>query len=195
MAAASRRLRLSWTLVAAALVTAGGASARTPPAPCRAPAYRQFDFFLGEWDASDAGQTTVKAHNSVTRMLDGCAVREVYRRVDGYEGESFSLYDAARRVWHQSWTTNRGELLLLEGGLHDGAMVLIGRDAATTGADALLRGVWRRQPDGSVRETADRSTDGGVHWTPVFDIDFHRADRGPLARAAEPRDPSRSSGS
>jgi hypothetical protein len=48
----------------------------------------------------------------------------VYRRRDGYEGESFTTYDPARRSWHQSWVTNRGELLLLDGAGRGHAIVL-----------------------------------------------------------------------
>jgi hypothetical protein len=118
-------------------------------------------------------------------------VREVYRRLDGYAGESFSVYDATRRAWHQSWATNRGELLLLDGALKDGAMVLVAHDAPTNGVESLLRGVWRRQPDGSVRETAERSTDGGAHWGPVFDLEFRRATRRSFTPPDDPPSPSR----
>jgi hypothetical protein len=51
----------------------------------------------------------------VTSVLGGCALREVYERGDGLLGESLSLYDASHRRWHQSWFTNRGGPLPLEG--------------------------------------------------------------------------------
>jgi hypothetical protein len=149
-----------------------------PPAPaCTWAEYHEFDFFLGDWDVYDVGASTVKAHNTVTRMLAGCAVREVYRRADGYAGESFSVYDAPRGRWHQSWVTNRGELLLLDGGLKDGAMVLTGSEAGARGTSSLIRGVWLSESDGSVRETAHRSIDGGKSWIPEFDIVFRRGGR------------------
>ena len=167
-------------LVAAVSTVLGARRHAVAPAPaptCTRPEYHQFDFFLGDWDVYDVGASTVKAHNAVTRMLAGCAVREVYRRADGYAGESFSMYDAPRGRWHQSWVTNRGELLLLDGGLKDGTMVLTGSEAAANGAASLIRGVWLPEDDGSVRETAKRSTDGGKSWTPEFDIVMRRAAR------------------
>ena len=40
-----------------------------------------------------------------------------------------------------------------------------------TGDSSLLRGTWIPQR-GSVRETAQRSKNGGATWEPVFDIVF-----------------------
>ncbi len=143
-----------------------------PEAPCRAPEFRQFDFFAGDWDTYDVDSATkVVARNRVTPILGGCVLHEVYEGRDGLRGESYSIYDAARRVWHQSWVTNRGQLLLLDGGLKGDSMVLTGTDRAADGATSLLRGIWYRQV-GAVRETALRSTDGGKTWKPVFDILF-----------------------
>jgi hypothetical protein len=164
-------------------LTAGGRQVRvtpttpvtptpTPPASCATPEFRQFDFFAGDWDTYDmADRSKVVARNRVTVVLDGCAVREVYEQDDGMVGESLSIYDASRRRWHQSWVTNRGGLLLLNGGLEGERMVLTGPDRAADGTPSLLRGVWWR--DGAdVREKAERSVDGGKTWTPVFDIVF-----------------------
>jgi hypothetical protein len=146
---------------------------RAGPGPaCAAPEYRQFDFFAGDWDTYDvADSTRIVARNRVTSMLDGCALREVYEQNDGLRGESFSAYDAARKVWHQSWVTNGGVLLLLDGRLERDRMVLTGTEHRATGESSLLRGIWSAE-GANVRETAERSTDGGKTWTPVFDIVF-----------------------
>jgi hypothetical protein len=153
-------------------------AALRPAGPCSAPPFRQFDFFAGDWDTydvADSGRMT--ARNRVTPILDGCVLREDYRQHDGLVGESYSLYDAARQVWHQSWVTNRGTLLLLEGGLEGGRMVLTGTEHHPDGSTSLLRGIWWTEGDG-VREQAERSTDGGRTWTGVFDIVF-RPHHGP----------------
>jgi hypothetical protein len=148
------------------------ASQRAAAARCEAAAYRQFDFFAGDWDAYDVSDPRkIVARNHVTPMVDGCALREVYEQNDGMRGESFSAYDATRRVWHQSWVTNRGELLLLDGKLEGTRMVLTATERHDDGSASLLRGVWWR--DGAtVRERAVRSTDAGKTWAPVFDIVF-----------------------
>jgi hypothetical protein len=158
-------------------VTAGRAQDSTPgkpAAPCGAPEFHQFDFWLGDWDAFDAAEPgKLVARNQVTPMLGGCAVREVYRQSDGLVGESFSTYDASRGRWHQSWVTNRGTLLLLDGGFEGDRMRLTATQTSPAGTESLLRGVWYRA-GAAVRETVDRSTDGGKTWSLVFDILFQR---------------------
>lgn len=153
--------------VASPLPAAGHASA-----PCGASAYRQFDFFAGDWDTFDAqAPDKVVARNTVKVILDGCVIHEDYRQDDGLHGESYSLYDAARKAWHQSWVTNRGDLLLLDGGMQGRRMVFRGIERKAGKRDALVRAVWYRQGDG-VRETAERSLDGGKTWKTEFDILF-----------------------
>jgi len=173
-----RAVALLMVLAASTIVlTAGGPQVRptstVPPSPsCATPEFRQFDFFAGDWDTYDVTDPSkVVARNRVTVVLDGCAVREVYEQDDGLVGESLSIYDASLRRWHQSWVTNRGGLLLLNGGLEGKRMVLTGPDRAADGTPSLLRGIWWR--DGAdVREQAERSANGGRTWTPVFDIVF-----------------------
>jgi DICT domain-containing protein len=82
-----------------------------------------------------------------------------------------AFYDASRKVWHQTWVTNRGQLLLIEGNAQDAAMVLAGMDRTTSGEERHVRGIWKRL-DGGVRETAFISTDGGKTWKPWFDLIF-----------------------
>jgi hypothetical protein len=138
---------------------------------CQAPEYKQFNFWVGDWDAFDAGSTVVVAHLKVNPLLDGCALREQYEGADGHKGESLSIYDASRKVWHQTWVTNRGELLTIEGGFKDGEMILTGADRTADGRERRVRGIWKAEGAG-VRETAVRSTDGGKTWQPWFDLIF-----------------------
>src|SRR6266404_549843 len=70
--------------------------------PCAASEYRQFDFWLGNWDVFDVrSPTSPAARIRVDRALDGCVLREDYQGIDGAKGQSFSLYDASRKLWHQ----------------------------------------------------------------------------------------------
>jgi len=146
---------------------------KTAPDPaCATAEYRQFDFFVGDWDTYDVGAPSkIVARNTVTYMLGGCAIREVYQQADGLVGESFSAYDAKRRVWHQSWITNRGQLLLLDGGMRGDSIVLTGPEKAADGSSSLVRGVWYREAMG-VHERGERSSDNGATWKPWFDIVF-----------------------
>jgi ketosteroid isomerase-like protein len=159
-------------------------AAQTSALPCSAAEYHQFDFWVGDWDAFDLDAKNAKvAHNRVDRILDGCVLLEDYRGENGSHGESFSIYDSNRKVWHQSWVTNHGVLLTIEGKMQNGEMVLTGSDHAD-GKERLVRGVWKPEADG-VRETAVRSTDGGKTWNPWFDLMFR-----PAAKSASSADPA-----
>jgi hypothetical protein len=160
---------------APAAAAPGAEPAHAPP--CSAPEYRQFDFWVGDWDAFDLDEhgrpaAAPVARNHVELILGGCVLREIYEATSGVVGQSFSIYDRSRQVWHQSWVTNRGTLLVIEGKLQGDRMVLSGTDPAFS-PPRLVRGVWYRA-EGGVRETADRSSDGGKTWQPWFDILFRR---------------------
>jgi hypothetical protein len=151
-------------------------SAATPPAVenqsgCAASTYRQFDFWLGDWDVFDSHTRAKVARVHVTRILEDCVLLEEYRGSDGHEGQSFSIYDAPRGVWHQTWVTNRGQLLVIEGNLRAGAMELSGSERLADGTARLVRGTWQPSHDG-VREVAVRSVDGGKTWSEWFDLIF-----------------------
>ena len=91
---------------------------------CLAPEYQQFDFWMGDWDVFDVDNpSTTVARVRVDHIPDGCVLREDYQGTDGLKGQSFSLYDVFRKVWHQNWVTNRGRLLVIEGQMQAGKMV------------------------------------------------------------------------
>jgi hypothetical protein len=141
---------------------------------CAAPVYRQFDFWLGDWDAFEiAKPSSPVARNRVTRILGACVLLEDYSRKGGLHGESFTIYDASRGIWHQSWVTNEGELLVIEGGFHDSQMILSGIQHMAGGKERQVRGIWKRV-EGGVRETATTSQDGGKTWQPWFDLIFRK---------------------
>jgi hypothetical protein len=139
---------------------------------CSSVPFHQFDFWIGDWDAFNVDKPDLPvARARVTRILEGCALLEVYEAANGVVGQSFSIYDAPRRVWHQSWVTNRGNLLVIEGGIQAGEMVLSGEDRSKEGEKRLVRGTWK-PVEGGVREIAVRSIDDGKTWAPWFDLVF-----------------------
>lgn len=139
---------------------------------CSANKYRQFDFWVGDWDVSDFDKPTViDAHVRVDLILDGCVLHEDYQDANHSKGESFSIYDTTTNSWHQTWVTNRGRLLLINGNVQGDAMVLSGEDRTPDGKGRLVRGTWRAVP-GGVRESAATSMDDGKTWTQWFDLLF-----------------------
>ena len=139
-------------------------------AHCSTPEYHELDFWLGDWDAYDVSDPKVVARLKVTPVVGGCALQEDYQQFDGMKGWSFSGYDARAGAWHQSWVTNGGTWLFMNGKFQDGTMVLIATEHKASG-EALMRSSWKAV-NGNVREWADESTDNGATWTPMFDMIF-----------------------
>ena len=164
-------MNVRWILLPLCLAPPLGAQT-----PCETPDHRAFDFWVGEWEVYRLGTETLAGTNRIESTLGGCVLHETYATPTGYEGESFSIYDAGRGVWHQSWVDNGGLLLRIEGGVRDGAMVLEGTTTGPDGAETLNRVTWSRLDDGGdrVRQHWETSTDGGATWTTAFDGEYRR---------------------
>jgi hypothetical protein len=156
--------------------------------PCRAPEYRQFDFWLGEWSVRNAARPErPPTHNKITAAQDGCVVVEEYDTPAGYTGVSLSYYDAATDRWYQTWVDNQGVPIVHSGGLRDGKMVLT--DSPEDGK--IHRTTWSPLADGRVRQLWESSNDGGESWTTVFDGYYAKQSRQPGTIASRPRTDNR----
>ena len=139
---------------------------------CDAPEHRQFDFWLGEWSVHTA-DGKLAGTNRITREYDGCVLHEHYATPRTYSGESLNMYDAGRKLWHQTWVDSSGTLLLLEGRLAGDRMVLEGQTAGDDGKPVKHRITWTPNPDGTVRQLWE-STDAAGRWTVAFDGIYRR---------------------
>jgi hypothetical protein len=163
---------VTFLLLAFAQGPAPSAPPSTPPAPgaaCTPAAFRQFDFWIGEWDVVNqrppAGRTPPVAKNRITRILDGCAVLEEYETPNGYAGKSLNFHDGRSGKWHQVWIDNGGAPLFLEGGPQGASMVL--RDKPASGP--INRITWTPMEGGKVRQHWETSNDAGGTWQTSFD--------------------------
>lgn len=141
-------------------------------APCDGDQHRAFDFWLGEWQVHTP-DGKLAGHNSVNVEYGGCVVHERYTTPQDFSGESLNSYDAGRGVWHQTWVDNQGTLLLLEGGIVSGTMVLEGDTQNASGEVTNNRISWTPNRDGSVRQHWQiRNNDG--EWKTLFDGRYTR---------------------
>lgn len=146
------------------LLTGLGAAA----APCDAPAHREFDFWIGEWQVHTP-DGKLAGINRIAREHGGCVIHERYETSRGYSGASYNIYDAGRKVWHQSWVDSAGTLLLLEGRFESGSMVLEGRTTSAQGEVTRHRISWTPGSDGSVRQHWQTADAAGAEWKTAFD--------------------------
>lgn len=170
------RILLSLTLL---LPLVAGAQEAVPAAPaaaaCIADDYRQFDFWIGDWNVSS--DSLPAGTNSIHRVHNGCALQENWQGsgAGGISGSSFNIYDQATGRWHQTWVDAGGNLLLLDGGLVDGSMVMSGTRPARDGSGLVQHRItWTPGEDGSVRQLWEASKDDGLTWAVLFDGHYTR---------------------
>jgi hypothetical protein len=136
--------------------------------------YRQLDFWLGEWDTFDPGDSTTPiARASVDLIAAGCAIHELYEQTDGLIGDSILSFDPVRKLWQQTWVTNYGSLMVIAGRFKDGVLTLQGTVNLRNGKSSLQRITWKAEGTG-VRESAVFSRDRGNTWEPAFDVLFQK---------------------
>lgn len=134
--------------------------------PCSAEQYRQFDFWLGEWQVTANQQ--LAGYNKISKAHNGCVLTEQYDTPGGYTGQSLNSFNAQTGLWHQTWMDNSGTVLLLDGGLKGKAMVMEGEGKDPQGNPVLHRITWTPNDDGSVRQHwQTKGSDG--QWSTAFD--------------------------
>jgi len=151
--------------------------------PCTAPEYRQFDFWVGEWEVRNASGQLL-GHNRISKRYGGCVVLEEWEGAGGGSGSSFNFYDQPTKQWHQFWVDTSGTNWLssdkqgnpatMRGGIQNGAMVLTGSPDSLPSI-GLQRVTFRPLDGGRVRQTFESSTDGGKSWTASFDGFYKKA--------------------
>ncbi|HJQ40481.1 MAG TPA: hypothetical protein VKB93_25320 [Thermoanaerobaculia bacterium] len=152
--------------------------------PCSGAQYRQFDFWVGEWEVRGANNQLL-GHNRISKRYGGCVVLEEWQPAGGGDGgSSFNFYDQNTKQWHQFWVdssgTNwlssdkQGNPMTMYGGIRDGAMVLVSHPDSLPSI-GLTRATWRPLPDGRVRQTFESSTDNGKTWGVSFDGFYSKA--------------------
>ena len=134
---------------------------------CPAAEHRQFDFWLGRWDVTVAGQPA--GTNQISLEEDGCVLHEQWTGSRGGTGQSFNWYDRSDGRWHQVWVDNQGNALLLSGVYQGGRLTLTGTAPGPGGGPQDQRLSFFNNTDGTVRQLWETSSDGGSTWQTSFD--------------------------
>lgn len=143
-----------------------------PKKGCEGAKYREFDFWVGQWDVY--GGSTFVGTNIVERELDGCIVEENWIDPSGGRGRSINMYDVASGKWSQTWTGSGGAFgafVFLEGGLVDGTMHVEGSRFTPAGFEIFNTINWTPLSGGRVRQFGElRQGTGPLQQT--FDIEY-----------------------
>jgi hypothetical protein len=174
-----------WALLLGTLAVAPAAFAQAPasppaapaptapaapaPSPCLAKEYHQFDFWVGNWEVKNP-QGGLEGYNKIDSIQGGCSIQEHWDN-NGETGTSLNTYDAGAHKWHQTWVDNAGGLLVMNGGMVDGKMVLSGEQISRKDPTKTLinRITWTPIDANHVRQFWEISRDGGKTWVSNFD--------------------------
>jgi tetratricopeptide (TPR) repeat protein len=136
------------------------------------PEYRQFDFWVGEWDVMNRRNQQVGI-NTVKLLEDGCIVEENWVHTGGGTGKSFNFYNPITRKWHQSYMDNDGSNWMMDGEYKDGALKYEGA-IYSPGEKVLVHMTFFNLGPDKVRQWAETSADEGKTWTTVWDGTYVR---------------------
>lgn len=147
--------------------------------PCSAPEFRQFDFWIGEWEAY--GPKGAKAGDSkISIILDSCVILEEWTGQPGqgfiFTGKSFNSYNIATKQWQQTWTDNTGNTTEFLRGEGSNGKVVYYADKVTgpNGKSFMRRLTFTKLSTDKVRQLGERSDDGGTTWTTEYDLEYRR---------------------
>lgn len=151
--------------------------AQSPKSPCITnPVYRQFDFWIGEWEAF--GPKGKKAGDSkVERILDSCIILENWQSTSGgYAGKSFNTFNAATNQWQQTWVDNvGGSTEYLEGSFADNKIIFRTKPfPLSKDTMAIRRLTFYNLSVDKVRQHGEISKDDGVTWSTEYDLEYRR---------------------
>jgi len=146
-------------------------------APCKfGPEFRQFDFWIGEWNVVIAKGEMPAGDSRIELSLGDCVIVENWTSKNSlYAGKSYNVYNVTEKRWEQFWVDNSAGMIHFYGGLKDGVMDYWTDEIPQPSGPALKRHLQFIQlgPD-KVRQYSQGSTDGGKSWKPEYDFTYIR---------------------
>lgn len=148
--------------------------------PCSNPEFRQFDFWIGEWEAY--GANGKKAGDSkISLILDSCIILEEWTSAAvqqglRYAGKSFNTWNAAAKQWQQTWVDNTGNTTAFTKGKFENNKITFITDPFPFSKDtiAIRRLTFFDLGHDKVRQFGEISKDKGTTWMPEYDLEYRR---------------------
>lgn len=148
--------------------------------PCSRPEFRQFDFWIGEWEVF--GKNGQKGGDSkISVILDSCVILEEWTSANAqqgliYSGKSFNSYNAATKQWQQTWTDNTGNTTEFLRGEGSNGKIIYYADKVTgpDGKQFMRRLTFTKLDNNKVRQFGELSNDGGKTWIVEYDLEYRR---------------------
>jgi hypothetical protein len=148
--------------------------------PCSNPVYRQFDFWIGEWDVY--GPQGRKAGDSkISLILDSCIILEEWVSLGSqngltYSGKSFNTWNATTHNWQQTWVDNAGGSTEYLQGKYENNKIefLTAPFPLNKDTMAIRRLSFYNLSNDKVRQHGEISKDNGSSWITEYDLEYRR---------------------
>lgn len=140
------------------------------------PLYRQFDFWLGEWEAY-ATNGKKGGDSKIELLLDSCIILENWKSTQAnYSGKSYNTYNAATGKWQQYWVDNKGGITqYLDGHFETNKMIFqTANEKQSDGAYKIQKMTFSNLGPDKVRQLGESSVDNGKTWKTDFDLEYRR---------------------
>lgn len=144
--------------------------------PCDDAEFKQFDFWLGDWDVASSADGTHQGSSHISREMNGCVVWENWTSAGSpYYGKSYNTWNVNLKRWEQYWVDNAAGVIFFHGTLKDNAMDYWTDDVPQSTGGTLLRHLqfFNLGPD-KVRQFSQGSSDGGKTWHTEYDLTYTR---------------------
>ena len=148
--------------------------------PCSSPQFRQFDFWIGDWEAY--GVNGKKGGDSkISLILDSCIILEEWTSAGmqqglRYAGKSFNTWNRALQQWQQTWVDNTGNTTAYTNGKFENNNIIFTTDPFQFSKDTIaVRKLtfFNLGPD-KVRQLGEISKDKGNTWVTEYDLEYRR---------------------
>ena len=127
-------------------------SQNSKQAPCSSKEYKQFDFWLGNWDVFDVKNKLIGT-NRIVKMANACAIQENWASNTGPSlGTSYNYYKAQDKSWNQLWIDNAGGSLELKGKKIQNKMILKSALVTDKNDSYFNQITWTENQDGTVEQ-------------------------------------------
>ena len=150
----------------------------TLQSPCKTElAYRQFDYWIGEWEVKNL--EGVELGSSIIKLVAGdCLIQEEWTSISGYTGNSMSYYNRFDEQWHQKWIGSDGIPVEFSGNFDEEnkSMNFKGYGVGHDGEKIEYRFTFFHLDKNHIRQLWEQSSDKGTTWSVLFEGHYFRKD-------------------
>lgn len=147
--------------------------------PCSQPEFRQFDFWVGEWEAFNP--KGIKSGDSkISIIIDSCVILEEWTGTPNqgfvFKGKSFNSYNVATKQWQQTWTDNTGNTTeFLRGEATDGKIIYYADKVTDPKGKIFMRRLtFTKLNNDKVKQFGELSNDEGATWKTEYELEYRR---------------------